>query len=47
MADAIATALRADPGSVLAFLPGQAEIRRTETFLKEMPLDPVVDIVTL
>jgi ATP-dependent helicase HrpB len=31
MADAIAAALRADPGSVLAFLPGAAEIRRTET----------------
>src|SRR5690242_20785016 len=29
MADAIATALRADSGSVLAFLPGAAEIRRT------------------
>src|SRR5215472_5377125 len=32
MADTIATALRADPGSVLAFLPGAAEIRRTENF---------------
>ncbi len=32
MADAIATALRADPGSVLAFLPGAAEIRRTQNF---------------
>src|SRR6187551_2857564 len=31
MADAIASALRADPGSVLAFLPGAAEIRRTQT----------------
>src|SRR6201998_3271670 len=29
MADAIGQALRADPGSVLAFLPGAAEIRRT------------------
>ncbi len=28
MAEAILRALRADPGSVLAFLPGQAEIRR-------------------
>ena len=35
MADAIATALRADPGSVLAFLPGAAEIRRTQNFLGE------------
>src|ERR1700683_291990 len=33
MADAIAMALRADPGSVLAFLPGAAEIRRTQNFL--------------
>src|SRR5882757_6749767 len=31
MADAITAALRADPGSVLAFLPGAAEIRRTQT----------------
>ena len=35
MADAIALALRADPGSVLAFLPGAAEIRRTQTLLAE------------
>ena len=35
MADAIATALRADAGSVLAFLPGAAEIRRTQNFLEE------------
>ncbi len=35
MADAIATALRADPGSVLAFLPGAAEIRRTQNLLGE------------
>src|SRR5215469_4894324 len=33
MADSIATALRADSGSVLAFLPGAAEIRRTQNFL--------------
>src|SRR5881394_3411905 len=30
MADAVASALRADAGSVLAFLPGAAEIRRTQ-----------------
>lgn len=47
MADTIARALRADPGSVLAFLPGQAEIRRTETVLKDLVRDPAVDIVTL
>jgi ATP-dependent helicase HrpB len=47
MADAIATALRADPGSVLAFLPGAAEIRRTEGFLKERIQDASVEIVPL
>ena len=47
MADAIAAALRADPGSVLAFLPGAAEIRRTETFLKERVHDASVEIVPL
>jgi ATP-dependent helicase HrpB len=35
MAETIAVALRADAGSVLAFLPGAAEIRRTQTFLTE------------
>ena len=30
MADAIQRAVRADTGSILAFLPGQGEIRRTE-----------------
>ena len=35
MADAILRALRADPGSVLAFLPGQGEIRRVATLLAE------------
>ena len=47
VADAVARALRADPGSILAFLPGQGEIRRTETLLKELVNDPAVDIVTL
>jgi ATP-dependent helicase HrpB len=47
MADAIAAALRADPGSVLAFLPGAAEIRRTETLLKERIQDPSIEIVPL
>jgi ATP-dependent helicase HrpB len=47
MADAIATALRADPGSVLAFLPGAAEIRRTENFLKERIHDAGIEIVPL
>jgi len=45
--DAVQRALRADPGSVLVFLPGAAEIRRTETLLKEQVRDPNVDIVAL
>jgi ATP-dependent helicase HrpB len=47
MADAIATALRADPGSVLAFLPGAAEIRRTQNFLTERIHDAGIEIVPL
>jgi ATP-dependent helicase HrpB len=47
MADAIAVALRADPGSVLAFLPGAAEIRRTQNFLGERIHDAAIEIVPL
>jgi ATP-dependent helicase HrpB len=47
MADTIAIALRAEHGSVLAFLPGAAEIRRTETMLRERVSDPSVEIVSL
>ncbi len=47
MADAIALALRADPGSVLAFLPGAAEIRRTQNFLGERVHDASIEIVPL
>lgn len=47
MADAIASALRADGGSVLAFLPGAAEIRRTQTFLGERVQDASIEIVPL
>ncbi len=39
VADVTLRALRADPGSVLVFLPGQAEIRRTADLLAER-LDP-------
>ena len=46
MADAVTRALRAEPGSVLAFLPGAAEIRRTETLLKER-VEPNTDVVAL
>jgi ATP-dependent helicase HrpB len=47
IADAIATALRADPGSVLAFLPGAAEIRRTQNFLAERIHDAGIEIAPL
>ncbi len=47
VADAVQRALRADSGSVLVFLPGAAEIRRTETLLKERIADPNIDIVAL
>ncbi|MHB0771271.1 ATP-dependent helicase HrpB [Bradyrhizobium sp. 5.13L] len=47
MADAIASALRADSGSVLAFLPGAAEIRRTQNFLGERVQDASIEIVPL
>ena len=46
MADAIARAVRADAGSVLAFLPGAAEIRRTAAQL-EGRLDANIDVVAL
>jgi ATP-dependent helicase HrpB len=46
MADVIARAVRADPGSLLAFLPGTAEIRRTQTLL-ENRTDPSTDVVAL
>ncbi len=45
--DAALRALRAEPGSVLVFLPGAAEIRRAETLFKERLADPAVDVVAL
>jgi ATP-dependent helicase HrpB len=47
VAETVARALRADAGSLLVFLPGAAEIRRTETFLRERVSDPLVDLVAL
>lgn len=44
MADAIERALRAESGSILAFLPGQGEIRRTEERLRER-IDPATTIL--
>lgn len=47
VAEAVARALRAEVGSLLVFLPGAGEIRRTETLLKESVADVNVDIVAL
>ena len=47
VADAVKRALRAETGSVLVFLPGAGEIRRTETMLKDDVREPDIDIVAL
>ena len=47
MTDAITGALRAETGSILAFLPGQAEIRRVATQLEQGLTQPDVTIVAL
>ncbi|MCS0503046.1 ATP-dependent helicase HrpB [Ancylobacter mangrovi] len=47
MADAILRALAAEDSSILAFLPGAAEIRRTERLLREAVRDPAVEIAPL
>jgi ATP-dependent helicase HrpB len=47
MAAAVERALAAERGSVLAFLPGAAEIRRTADQLAERLRDPSIDIVQL
>jgi len=46
IADTIARAIRAERGSVLAFLPGAAEIRRTQALLTDR-LDSATDLVPL
>src|ERR1700722_9635749 len=46
VADTIMRAMRADAGSLLAFLPGAAEIRRTKTLL-EGRTEPSTDVVAL
>ena len=46
VADTIARAMRAEPGSLLAFLPGAAEIRRTFGLL-DGRTEPATDVVTL
>ena len=45
--EVIERALRAETGSLLVFVPGAGEIRRTESLLKERISDATVDIVAL
>jgi ATP-dependent helicase HrpB len=45
--EAIERALRAETGSLLVFLPGAGEIRRTEALLKERITDAGINIVAL
>ncbi len=47
VARAVARALAQEPGSLLVFLPGQGEIRRTERRLLDLRLDPSIDVVPL
>ena len=47
VADAALAALRSETGSLLVFLPGQGEIRRTAGLLEEGVRDPAVDIAPL
>jgi ATP-dependent helicase HrpB len=47
MADAVMRALRAETGSILAFLPGLAEIRRVEERLAERIDDPAILLMPL
>ncbi|MBM6595043.1 ATP-dependent helicase HrpB [Microvirga pudoricolor] len=47
VADAVLRSLRAELGSILVFLPGQGEIRRVETLLRDRITDPAVDLAPL
>ncbi len=47
VANAALRALRAETGSILVFLPGAGEIRRTETIMRERCSDPAVDVFAL
>jgi ATP-dependent helicase HrpB len=47
VAETVLRALRAEPGSLLVFLPGQGEIRRVEERLRERIADPAVDLAPL
>jgi ATP-dependent helicase HrpB len=45
--DAVLRALRVEPGSLLVFLPGTADIRRVERMLGDSLRDPAIDVVAL
>jgi ATP-dependent helicase HrpB len=47
VSDAVLRALRSEPGSILVFLPGQSEIRRTARILAERVSDPAIDVAPL
>jgi ATP-dependent helicase HrpB len=47
VADAVMRVLREESGSILAFLPGQGEIRRVEERLKERISDPAIMLAPL
>ncbi|MGO4572502.1 ATP-dependent helicase HrpB [Microvirga sp. 2TAF3] len=47
VAEAVTRALRAEPGSILVFLPGQGEIRRVEALLRERITDSMIDVAPL
>jgi ATP-dependent helicase HrpB len=47
VAETVQRAVRAEPGSLLVFLPGAGEIRRVETTLRDRIADPDIDIVPL
>jgi ATP-dependent helicase HrpB len=47
VADAVLRALHAERGSILAFLPGAAEIRRCEAMVRERCADHAVDVFAL
>jgi ATP-dependent helicase HrpB len=47
MADAVMRVLRTESGSILAFLPGQGEIRRVEERLRERISDPTIVLAPL
>jgi ATP-dependent helicase HrpB len=47
VAEAVERALRVETGSMLVFLPGAGEIRRTETLLKDRIRDANTDVVAL